>query len=219
MGNHSGGTLISDTFVFAQAFYYHFGPLRRFHQLAHDLVFQVPGVRATLSRYGTVPASPENMRRVLERDAALLVYPGGDHETYRPSWESAEIDFAGRTGFVKLAIEHDTPIVPVVAIGGQETALFLGQGRQIAKLLRLNSLFRLKVFPAQVGPPFGLTVLDLPGRIPLPAKITVRALPKIDLKKRLGANPDVDEAYELVTGTMQRALHKLDDERSLPVIG
>ncbi|HYN92202.1 MAG TPA: lysophospholipid acyltransferase family protein [Thermoleophilaceae bacterium] len=219
VGNHSGGTLISDTFVFAQAFYYHFGPLRRFHQLAHDLVFQVPGVRATLSRYGTVPASPENMRRVLERDAALLVYPGGDHETYRPSWESAEIDFAGRTGFVKLAIEHDTPIVPVVAIGGQETALFLGQGRQIAKLLRLNSLFRLKVFPAQVGPPFGLTVLDLPGRIPLPAKITVRALPKIDLKKRLGANPDVDEAYELVTGTMQRALHKLDDERSLPVIG
>lgn len=219
VGNHSGGTLISDTFVFAQAFYYHFGPLRRFHQLAHDLVFRVPGVRATLSRYGTVPASPENMRRVLERDAALLVYPGGDHETYRPSWESAEIDFAGRTGFVKLAIEHDTPIVPVVAIGGQETALFLGQGRQIAKLLRLNSLFRLKVFPAQVGPPFGLTVLDLPGRIPLPAKITVRALPKIDLKKRLGANPDVDEAYELVTGTMQRALHKLDDERSLPVIG
>ena len=45
VGNHSGGTLISDTFVFAQAFYDHFGPLRRFHQLAHDLVFQLPGVR------------------------------------------------------------------------------------------------------------------------------------------------------------------------------
>ena len=44
-----------------------------------------------------------------------------------PSWESAEIDFAGRTGFVRLAIEHDVPIVPVVAIGGQETALFLGR--------------------------------------------------------------------------------------------
>ena len=97
VGNHSGGTLISDTFVFAQAFYDHFGPLRRFHQLAHDLVFQLPGVRASLSRFGTVPASPENMARALERDAALLVYPGGDHETYRPSWESAEIDFAGRT--------------------------------------------------------------------------------------------------------------------------
>jgi 1-acyl-sn-glycerol-3-phosphate acyltransferase len=219
VGNHSGGTLISDTFVFAQAFYDHFGPLRRFHQLAHDLVFQVPGVRASLSRYGTVPASPDNMRRALERDAALLVYPGGDHETYRPSWESAEIDFAGRTGFVRLAIEHGVPIVPVVAIGGQETALFLGRGRRFAKLLRLDSLLRLKVLPAQLGPPFGVTVLDLPGRIPLPAKITIRTLPKIDLKKRLGADPDVEEAYELVTGKMQRALRELDAERSLPVLG
>jgi 1-acyl-sn-glycerol-3-phosphate acyltransferase len=219
VGNHSGGTLISDTFVFAQAFYDHFGPLRRFHQLAHDLVFQLPGVRASLSRFGTVPASPENMARALERGAALLVYPGGDHETYRPSWESAEIDFAGRTGFVKLALEHDVPIVPVVAIGGQETALFLGQGRRFARLLRLDSLLRLKVLPAQVGPPFGLTVLDLPGRIPLPAKITVRALPEIDLKQRLGAKPETHEAYELVTERMQKALHDLDAERRLPVIG
>jgi 1-acyl-sn-glycerol-3-phosphate acyltransferase len=219
VGNHSGGTLISDTFVFAQAFYDHFGPLRRFHQLAHDLVFQLPGVRASLSRYGTVPASPQNMRRALERDAALLVYPGGDHETYRPSWESAEIDFAGRTGFVRLAIEHGVPIVPVVAIGGQETALFLGRGRRFARLLRLDSLFRLKVLPPQIGPPFGVTVLDLPGRIPLPAKITIRTMPKIDLKQRLGAKPDIEAAYELVTGKMQKALHDLDAERSLPVIG
>ena len=219
VGNHSGGTLISDTFVFAQAFYDHFGPLRRFHQLAHDLVFQLPGVRASLSRFGTVPASPENMGRALERGAALLVYPGGDHETYRPSWESAEIDFAGRTGFVRLAIKHGVPIVPVVAIGGQETALFLGRGRRFARLLRLDSLLRLKVLPAQIGPPFGVTVLDLPGRIPLPAKITIRALPKIDLKQRLGAKPDIEEAYELVTGKMQTVLHDLDAERSLPVIG
>jgi 1-acyl-sn-glycerol-3-phosphate acyltransferase len=219
VGNHSGGTLISDTFVFAQAFYDRFGPLRRFHQLAHDLVFTIPGVRASLSRYGTVPASPENMERALDLGAALLVYPGGDHETYRPSWESAKIDFAGRTGFVRLALEHRTPVVPVVAIGGQETALFLGQGRRIARLLQLDRLLRLKVFPAQVGPPYGLTVMDLPGRVPLPSKIVVRALPKIDLRKRLGPNPDVDEAYELVTRTMQRALKRLDDERRLPVVG
>ena len=43
VGNHSGGTLIADTFVFAQAFYDHFGTQRRFHQLAHDLVFKAVG--------------------------------------------------------------------------------------------------------------------------------------------------------------------------------
>jgi 1-acyl-sn-glycerol-3-phosphate acyltransferase len=219
VGNHSGGTLIADTFVFAQGFYDHFGPLRRFHQLAHDLVFKLPGARASLSRYGTVPASPENLGRALARDAALLVYPGGDHETYRPSWESDRIDFAGRQGFAQLAIEYGVPIVPVVAIGGQETALFLGQGRDLARRLRLDRLLRLKVFPAQVAPPFGFTIMDLPARVPLPAKIVVRVLPKIDLKQRLGSSPDLDDAYELVTGRMQDALSNLSDERAIPVVG
>src|ERR1019366_7334102 len=114
VGNHSGGTLIADTFIFSQAFYDHFGPEREFFQLAHDLVFKVPGIRAMLTPYGAVPASPENMRRALARGAALLVYPGGDHETYRASWHSAEIDFAHRTGFVRLALKHGVRIVPVV---------------------------------------------------------------------------------------------------------
>ena len=219
VGNHSGGTLIADTFVFAQGFYDYFGPLRRFHQLAHDLVFKIPGARASLSCYGTVPASPENMNRALERNAALLVYPGGDHETYRPTWESSKIDFAGRRGFAELAIEHGCPIVPVVAIGGQETALFLGQGRDIARRLRLDRLLRVKVFPAQVAPPFGLTIMDLPGRVPLPAKIVVRVLPKIDLKEQLGARPEADDAYELVTGEMQSALSRLAAERTMPIVG
>lgn len=145
VGNHSGGTMIADTFVFAQAFYDHFGPDRLFHQLAHDLVFKVPGLRTMVQRYGTVPASPANMRRALERGAALLVYPGGGEDSFRPSWETSEIDFAGRTGFVKLALEHGVPIVPVVALGGQETALFLGRGRRVAQALSLNRLARLKV--------------------------------------------------------------------------
>jgi 1-acyl-sn-glycerol-3-phosphate acyltransferase len=219
VGNHSGGTLIADTLVFGQAFYDAFGPERRFHQLAHDLVFRVPGVRASLARYGTVPASPENMRRALDRGAALLVYPGGDHETYRPSWESGEIDFAGRDGFVRLALEHGVRIVPVVAIGGQETALFLGQGRGLARRLQVDRLLRLKVVPAQIGPPFGLTVLDLPGRIPLPAKITVRVLPPIDLRALLGDGADPEQAYALVTSVMQHALDELAEERTLPVVG
>jgi len=219
VGNHSGGTLIADTFVFGQAFYDHFGADRVFHQLAHDLVFKVPGVRAVLTPYGTVPASPENMRRALGRGAALLVYPGGDHETYRATWHSAEIDFAHRTGFVRLALELGVPIVPVVAIGGQETALFLGQGERIARLLHLHRLLRVDVAPVQIAPPLGVTVFDLPGRVPLPAKITVEVLPMIDLRAELGADADPDAAYELVTGRMQDALDDLAEARTFPILG
>lgn len=219
VGNHSGGVVIVDTFVFAQAFYDHFGPQRPFFQLAHDLVFKTPGLRALVQRYGTVPASPENMATALDRDAALLVYPGGDHETFRPSWESAEVDFAGRKGFVKLALKHNVKIVPVVAIGGQETALFLGQGGRTARALRLDRLLRLKVLPAAVGPPLGFTVLDLPIRLPLPAKISIEVLEPIDLRAELGEDPDVDAGYELITSRMQRTLNSLGEERDLPIIG
>jgi 1-acyl-sn-glycerol-3-phosphate acyltransferase len=172
-----------------------------------------------VQRYGTIPASPANMKRALLRDAALLVYPGGDHETYRPSWESSEVGFGGRTGFIKLALEHDVPVVPVVAIGGQETALFLGRGRRLASALQLNRLLRLKVLPLAIGPPFGVTVLDLPGRIPLPSKITIRVLPPLDLHKSLGPTPDPEEGYRLVTSTMQRTLTGLGTKRRFPVIG
>ena len=55
----------------------------------------------------------------------MLVYPGGDYEVHRPTWDGHRVDFDGRKGFIRLALEHDVPIVPVVSIGGQETALFL----------------------------------------------------------------------------------------------
>jgi len=75
------------------------------------------------------------------------------------------------------------------------------------------------VFPVQFAPPLGITVLDLPLRVPLPAKITIRVLPRIDLREELGADADPQAAYELVKGRMQAALSGLADERTLPVLG
>jgi len=218
VGNHSGGTLIADTFVFTTRFYEHFGAHRRFHQLAHDLVLTLPGL-GLLRKYGTVAANPQHARRALRAGAAVLVYPGGDHETFRPSWQSEEIDFAGRRGFIRLALEEKVPIVPVVSIGGQETALFLTRGRRAVHLLRLDKLLRLKVLPVALAPPFGITVLDLPGRVPLPAKITIQVLEPLDLDEELDGDDGVDVAYELLTSRMQAALDELGAERTLPVVG
>ena len=75
------------------------------------------------------------------------------------------------------------------------------------------------MLPTQIAPPFGLTVLDLPLRFPLPAKITVQVLEPIDLKARLGSRPTPKRGYDLVTKTMQTALTELSDERTLPVVG
>jgi 1-acyl-sn-glycerol-3-phosphate acyltransferase len=213
VGNHSGGNLTPDTHVFTLAFSTYFGVERRFHQLAHNLVLAMPGL-GMLRKYGTVAATPENAEQALDSGAALLVYPGGDYEVHRPTWESARVDFGGRRGFIRLAKAKGVPLVPVVAIGGQETALFLSRGEGLARLLGIDRMLRLKVLPISLALPWGLNVGDMLGHIPLPAKITMQVLEPIDV-----SSMDVDEAYELVIGQMQTSLTGLDEERSLPVLG
>jgi 1-acyl-sn-glycerol-3-phosphate acyltransferase len=218
VGNHSGGNLTPDTTVFSLAFHAYFGVERPFHQLAHNLVLSMPGL-GFLRKYGTVAASPANARKALRSGAAVLVYPGGDREVHRPSWQSGRVDFGDRKGYVRLALEEDVPIVPVVAIGGQETALFLSQGEWLAKLLLLDKFLRLKVLPISLGPPWGLNVGDMLGHIPLPSKIVVEVLPPIRLREEFGEDPDVDEIHAHVTALMQDTLDALASERRLPVIG
>jgi 1-acyl-sn-glycerol-3-phosphate acyltransferase len=218
VGNHSGGNLTPDTSVFTLAFSAYFGVERRFYQLAHNLVLSMPFL-GFLRKYGTVAASPANAEKALRSGAALLVYPGGDYEVHRPSWEGHRVDFAGRRGFVRMALEHDVPIVPVVSIGGQETALFLSRGEGLARLLALDRLLRLKVLPISIAPPWGLNVGDFLGHIPLPAKITIETLPPIHLREEFGPDPDVDEAYEHIVRVMQETLDALAAERRLPLLG
>jgi 1-acyl-sn-glycerol-3-phosphate acyltransferase len=218
VGNHSGGNMTPDTVVFTLAFNSYFGVERAFYQLAHNLVLSMPGL-GSLRKFGTVAASPKNAGEALESGAALLVYPGGDYEVHRPSWQGNRVDFDGRKGFIRLALEQDVPLVPVVSIGGQETALFLSRGERLAQLLALDRLFRLKVLPISVALPWGINVGDMLGHVPLPAKITIETLPPIDLRAEFGPDPDLAEVYDHVIRLMQETLDALAAERRLPVIG
>jgi 1-acyl-sn-glycerol-3-phosphate acyltransferase len=218
VGNHSGGNLTPDTLVFTLAFNTYFGVERAFFQLAHNLVLSMPGL-GQLRKFGTVAASHENARKALGAGAALLVYPGGDYEVHRPTWERNRVNFGGRKGFIRLAIDQNVPVVPVVSIGGQETALFLSRGERLAKLLGLDKMFRLKVLPISLALPWGINVGDMLGHIPLPAKITIETLPPIDLREEFGPEPDVDEVYDHLVRLMQDTLDALAAERRLPIIG
>ena len=218
VGNHSGGNLTPDTHVFTLAFSTYFGVERRFFQLAHNLVLAMPGL-GSLRKYGTVAASPKNAEKALDTGAALLVYPGGDYEVHRPTWDSAKVDFDGRQGWIRLALRKNVPIVPVVSIGGQETALFLSRGERLARLFGLDRLFRLKVLPISLALPWGLNVGDMLGHFPLPAKITIQVLDPIDVREEFGSDPDLAEVYDEILGRMQATLTALAEERRLPVIG
>ncbi|MCV7152969.1 lysophospholipid acyltransferase family protein [Mycolicibacterium pyrenivorans] len=214
VGNHSGGNVPPDTFVFTLAFCSYFGVERPFFQLAHNLVVSAPGL-GWLRKFGTVAATPENARLALQagQASALLVYPGGDYEVFRPSWERHVVDFGGRMGYVQLAREAGVPIVPVASVGGQETALFLDRGQWLARLLGVDKRLRLKSVPISLALPWGLNISDLAGHLPLPAKIAIEVQDPIDVD---GDDQTVNKA---VLASLQAGVDRLAAERRFPVIG
>jgi 1-acyl-sn-glycerol-3-phosphate acyltransferase len=212
VGNHSGGNVPPDTFVFTLAFCSYFGVERPFYQLAHNLVVSAPPL-GFLRKFGTVAANRENARLALESGAALLVYQGGDYEVFRPSWQRHNVDFGGRMGYVRMAREAGVPIVPIASVGGQETALFLDRGQWLAKLLMTDRLLRLKSVPISLALPWGLNIGDLAGHIPLPAKITIEVQQPIDV------DGDDQAVHDKVMASLQAGVDRLAAERRFPVIG
>jgi 1-acyl-sn-glycerol-3-phosphate acyltransferase len=216
VSNHSGGVLTPDWLILAPAFYGKFGYDRPLYTLAHYGVFFTP-FAGSLGRLGVIHASRENAAKALHSGAVVLVFPGGDYDSFRPTLTQNVIDFDGRTGYVRAAIEAGVPIVPAVSIGGQETQLFLTRNAWLAKRLGLKRI-RMEILPVTFGFPFGLTGL-FPANMPLPAKIAYQVLEPIDIVAQFGKNPDVHEVDAHVRSVMQTALDRLGRQRRFPVLG
>ncbi|ORW86934.1 glycerol acyltransferase [Mycobacterium sp. IEC1808] len=216
VSNHSGGVLTPDWNVLAPALYGRFGYDRPLYTVAHYGVFFTP-FRAALGRLGVIHASRENAGEALRSGAVVLAFPGGDYDAFRPTLRQNVIDFDGRTGYVRTALEAGVPIVPAVSIGGQETQLFLTRGNWLAKSLGLKR-FRIEILPVTIGFPFGMSVF-FPANMPLPTKIVYQVLEPIDVAERFGEDPDVDDVDAYVRSVMQAALDRLARERRVPVLG
>ena len=217
VSNHSGGLFPMDVPVFATGFYERFGYDRPVYTLSHDILLTGPTADFFI-RTGFIRANHDNADEALRSGGVVIVFPGGDYDVYRPTFAQHKIDFDGRTGYVRAALNAGVPIVPTVAVGGQERQLFLSRGESLARLLRLDKLMRVKILPISFGFPWGLSAV-VPVNVPLPTKIVMQVLPPIDIEAEFGPDPDIDEVDAHVRRTMQRALDELAAERRLPVLG
>jgi 1-acyl-sn-glycerol-3-phosphate acyltransferase len=221
VSNHSGGLLQVDGPVFAVDFYDKFGYDRPIYSLAHDVMFHGP-IAELLLRIGAIHANRDNAATALRAGAVVMVFPGGDHEVYRPTLSENVIDFEGRTGYARTAIDAGVPIVPAVSIGGQENQFYLSRGIWLAQALRLDNFehrfFRTNILPIAFGFPFGLSIL-VPVNMPLPTKIVTQVLQPIDIAAQFGADADVDEVDALVRRVMQKGLDELAAKRRFPILG
>ena len=218
VSNHSGGLFATDVPIFAVDFYEKFGYDRPIYTLSHDMLFK-GATGQFFVRTGFIPANPDNAAKALRSGGVVVVFPGGDYDVYRPTVWSNVIDFAGRTGYVRTAIEAGVPIVPAVSIGGQENQLYLSRGTWLAERLGpIARMARTKILPISFGFPFGLSVV-IPPNLPLPTKIITQVLEPIDIAAEFGEDPDVAAVDAHVREVMQRGLDRLARKRRLPVLG
>jgi 1-acyl-sn-glycerol-3-phosphate acyltransferase len=181
------------------------------HQLAWTL-----GVGPLIEPLGARPAGHDSACEAFENGHHVLVFPGGDVEAGK-SWEDRnKVIFGGRSGFARVAMEHDVPIVPIVTAGAGESLLVISSGQRLAKALQLDKLLRLKALPLTVSLPWGVNVgaVGMLPYLPLPTKLDTRVLPAI------AAEPDEGpDAYAgRIQSAMQQAMDQMTSNRK-PLLG
>lgn len=213
VGTHNGGYMAPDMFSLMVASWHRFDPAERSaYGLAHDFVMRVPWAGRWLGKLGAVPASPRNAERLLERDVSVLVYPGGDRDAFKPYRDRHVVTFAGRKGFIRIALRTGAPIVPVVSVGAHEVFRVLTDGVELARRTGLRKYLRMDVLPIALAFPTGLTISAFAPYLPVPTKIRVRVLPPIELGHPPEAATDagvVDHLYDRIVQVMQSALDEL----------
>lgn len=221
VAHHDGGVIPINGICFGVGYYDHFRFERGMYVLSHDLIHRAfSPFTELLPRSGLVPADRSTMDRVVSTGRDMLVFPGAARETFRPYTERRAIDLGGRTGFVRQALKHRLPIVPVVSAGSHETFFVLRRGARIARFLGLRRLVRsADAFPIMAGLPWGVWGLPFLPQLPLPAKITTEVLEPI----RVEGDPDDDVAvragFERVLARMREGIDRLYDERRWPILG
>jgi 1-acyl-sn-glycerol-3-phosphate acyltransferase len=123
--------------------------------MVERLVPTLPYIGALLSRWGQVLGTPENCKRLLADEEAILVFPEGARGISKPFTKRYQLENFGH-GFMRLALATKTPIVPVAVVGAEEQAPALNI-KWLAKLLNLPS------FPFMPFPPF-FPAIPLPSR-------------------------------------------------------
>ncbi|CAN5613362.1 hypothetical protein BH09MYX1_BH09MYX1_63070 [soil metagenome] len=166
ISNHSGQVPL-DAAMLAAAMFMDVTPPRFVRAMVEKWTQTLPFVSTLFPRVGQVVGVPENARRLLEQDEALLVFPEGSRGISKPFSRRYQLAEFG-LGFMRLAIETRSPIVPVAVVGAEE------QYPSLANLDRVARLFRMPSAPLlpQLLLPFGLLPLPVRYRIHFGAPMT-----------------------------------------------
>ena len=119
----------------------------------------LPFLGTAMTRGGSMVGTPANCAHMLENDECVMVFPEGVRgisKTFRQRYQLQRFGL----GFLRLALETRSPIVPVGIVGSEE------QVPTAANLERLGRAIGLPALPI----PYTLPLLGVFGMLPLPTK-------------------------------------------------
>jgi len=222
VGSHNGGLAAPDMHMMMYDWFRRFGIDRPVYGLMHAQLSKSfpPGTELAV-KAGAIVAHPTMARAALDSGASVLVYPGGVKDLFRPHNQRDRICFNNNSGFIKLALQYEVPIVPAISWGAHDTLIILGDLYPLVKQLRhyLKSPWPGAidpiVFPLYLGLPWGIGLGPLPN-LPLPIQIHTRTLPPITFSRYgIEAMRDrdyVQACYQKVYRTVQLGLDQLKAE-------
>lgn len=188
IGNHSGGYAIDGLMTVAASFF-ELEPPRLCQGMAEKFLSELPVSSSLGPKLGHLAGLPEHAERLLNDGRLLMVFPEGARGTaklYKERWSLVRFG----TGFVRLALMTDTPIVPMAFIGG---------GDVLPTVMNLEKLGRLMGVPYLPLTPYGLP-------LPLPRPCSIRFGTPINFK---GTGREDDETIEKMVAEVKERVREL----------
>jgi 1-acyl-sn-glycerol-3-phosphate acyltransferase len=138
IANHAGQLPI-DGMMIATAMLLDHHPPRMTRAMVEHFIPTVPFVAELFARVGQVTGTRANARLLLERDELLMVFPEGARgisKTYDRRYQLEEFGL----GFMRLALETNTPIVPIGVVGSEEQLPSVHNAKRLANVLGMPAL-------------------------------------------------------------------------------
>jgi 1-acyl-sn-glycerol-3-phosphate acyltransferase len=200
VANHGGAALPYDAAMLALAVLNEAPRPRRVRVSATEIFNMLPWVSHMYRKVGAVYATHEDARHLLERGSILGVFPEGESGFMKPVWQAYHVQRFGRGGFVQLAEQTGTPIVPVAILGAEEVHPAVAVSKRLAQLVRF-------IFPQQRVEEIAVFL----NPVPLPVRWRIRFLPPV-MPENPGIEPDplrMLERSEEIRRTVQTTLDTL----------
>jgi 1-acyl-sn-glycerol-3-phosphate acyltransferase len=161
ISNHAGQVAL-DAAMIAAACFLEGEPPRIVRGMGEYWLPTVPWVNELMVRTGSVVGTRKNCVDLLEQEEAVIAFPEGVRGMNKLIWERYQLQRFG-LGFMRLALETRTPIVPVAVVGSEEQAPAIANVHILARLLRMPA------FPVTLTWPW----LGPLGMVPLPVKYRI----------------------------------------------